>query len=134
MACNLNCKQSKSGRCKSSTNGTRLHQHNVSTKVTVIRPEQPMCYPVRANEFADVLDLAASRSIYFPVHVSIVLELSSDHCLILANVAIQHPTDTVQQVNKVLALFDMVDISAMEVSPWMKHVFVLNYQRIAYLR
>ena len=59
-------------------------------KRQVMGPTRPTYYPPRANSCPDVLDIAAVRGVYCPVHVSVISELSSDHCPISVHIATQH--------------------------------------------
>ena len=111
-------------------NGARLRRYADAARVTVVGPTY---YPPRVNSRPDVLDIAAVRGVYCPVHVSVISELSSDHYPISVHLATQHstgrderrviewerfgpafsrrlpesiPLDTTQHVDEAVALFD----------------------------
>ena len=105
----------------------------------------------------DLLDIATVKGIYCLVHVYVISELSSDHCLICVHLATQHTNirdewwivewklfglafcshlpkqvllRTLQQVDKAMALFNMDVVSAVDVFSRMKPGLTSDYQHI----
>ena len=72
LAGELNCKHPDWGSRLVNPNGACLRRYADAARVTVMGPTAPTYYPPRANSRPDVLDTAAVRGVYCPVHVCLL--------------------------------------------------------------
>ena len=86
LADDLNCKHPDWGSCLATTSERALRRYLHDHHLRAYEPGLPMHYLRRLGARPDILDIAVVKRVAIQIEVSVLTELSSDHCPIEVHV------------------------------------------------